>query len=286
MCKFQLGRAGEGEVDLERAAELAREMGDAVLLREVMGSRLRPAGWGPMPASEGVVLCEVLLSSDDANAALRAQALQILALFRAMLGDVEASRSAAAAARSLLDEFDFTLLKGLHGADIGVSELIGRDLDRAELELRRGHDVLVEIGDVGVRSTVDAVLAHVLALQGRPDEALEFADSSRAIAAADDLDSQPRWRAARARALSLRGEHDEALALLDEAVALVEPIDFLELKGLVHDVLGEALVRVGRVDDATRAVERAIAFHEQKGNVVSAARSRSVLDELRSARHS
>ncbi len=53
MCKFQLGRAGEGEVDLERAAELAREMGDAVLLREVMGSRLRPAGWGPMPASEG-----------------------------------------------------------------------------------------------------------------------------------------------------------------------------------------------------------------------------------------
>jgi class 3 adenylate cyclase/tetratricopeptide (TPR) repeat protein len=285
-CKFQLGRAGEGEVDLERAAALAREMGDVVLLREVMGARLRPAGWGPMPATEGVALCEGLLSAHDANAALKAQALQILALFQAMLGDVEASRRAAAEARSLLDEFDFRMHKGLYAGDIGVSELIGRDLERAEAELRRGHDVLVEIGDVGVRSTVDAVLSDVLFLQGRHDEALELADSSRAIAAVDDLDSQPRWRAARARALSARGDHEEALALLGEAVALVEPIDFLELKGYVHDVLAEALARVDRIDEAARAIERAIALHEQKGNVVSAARSRSVLDGLRAGRPS
>jgi class 3 adenylate cyclase/tetratricopeptide (TPR) repeat protein len=285
-CKFQLGRAGEGEVDLERAAGLAREMGDVVLLREVMGARLRPAGWGPMPAPEGVALCEGLLAAHDANAALTAQALQILALFRAMLGDVEASRRAAADARSLLDEFDFRMHKGLYAGDIGISELIGRDLERAELELRRGHDVLVAMGDIGVRSTVDALLAEVLFLQGKHDEALELADSSRAIAAVDDLDSQPRWRVARARVLSARGEHDEALALLGEAAALVEPLDFLELKGYVHDVLAEALARVDRIDDAARAAERAIAFHEQKGNVVSAARSRSVLDDLSAARPS
>ena len=143
-----------------------------------------------------------------------------------------------------------------------------------------------QIGDIGVRSTVDAVLSDVLFLQGQYDEALVFADSSRTIAGADDLDAQPRWRTARARVLSARGEHDEALALLGEAVELVEPIDFLELKGYVHDVLAEALVRVDRIDDAVGAVERAIAFHEQKGNVVSAARSRSVLDGLRAARPS
>ncbi|HYI75699.1 MAG TPA: adenylate/guanylate cyclase domain-containing protein [Gaiellaceae bacterium] len=286
ICKFQLGRAGEGEVDLERAAELARQLDDPQLLREVMGARLRPAGWGPMPAAEGVVLCEGLLAAEETNAALRAQALQILALFQAMLGEVEASRTAAATARTLLEEFDFTFQMGLYGGDIGVSELIGRDLDRAEFELRRAHDVLVEIGDVGVRSTVDAVLADALALQGRPGEALEFADSSRAIASVDDLDAQPRWRAARARALSALGRHDEALALLDEAVALAEPIDFLELKALVHDVHGEVLARVGRVEDAQRAVERAIGFHALKGNVVSAARSRSVLDDLRAGRPS
>ena len=285
-CKFQLGRAGEGEVDLEHAAELARQNGDATLLREAMGARLRPVGWGPTPAAEGIALCETLLSADYVNAALAAQALQIQAVGYAMLADVQASRRAAAAARSLLDEFDFKMHMGLYAGDIGVSELIGRDLDRAELELRRGHAVLVEIGDIGVRSTIDAVLSDVLFLQGKHDEALELADSSRTIAGADDLDSQPRWRTARARVLSARGEHAEALALLDEAVELVEPIDFLELKGYVHDVLGEALVRVGRTDEAAHAVERAIAFHEQKGNVVSAARSRAVLNELRATRPS
>jgi tetratricopeptide (TPR) repeat protein len=284
-CKFQLGRAGEGEVDLERAAELARQMGNDVLLREVMGVRLRPAGWGPMPASDGVALCEGLVAH-DANPALRAQALQILALFQAMRGDVEASRRAAMEAWSLLEEFDFRRHKGLYAGDIGVSELIGRDLERAEFELRRGHDLLVAIGDVGVRSTVDAVLADVLCLQGKHDEALEFAEFSRAIAARDDLDSQPRWRAARARVLSARGEHDEAFALLDEAVELVEPIDFLDLKGFVYDVLAEALANVGRRDTAAHALDRAIGFHEQKGNIVSAARSRAVREDLGAARPS
>ncbi len=280
-CRFQLGRAGEGELDLERAGELAREMGDDALFREVMMARLRPAGWGPLPASDGVALCEGLIARDD-NPALKAHALQILALFRAMLGDVEASRQAATEAWALLDEFDFRRHKGLYAGDIGVSELIGRDLDRAEFELRRGHDVLVAMGDVGVRSTIDAVLADVLFLQGKHDEALELADSSRAISTVDDLDAQPRWRASRARVLSARGEHDEALTLLGEAVDLVEPIDFLELKGFVHDVLGEALARVGRPDDAVRALERAVGYHEAKGNIVSAARTRSVLDDLRS----
>jgi class 3 adenylate cyclase/tetratricopeptide (TPR) repeat protein len=285
-CKFQLGRAGEGEADLERAAELARRTGAEVLLREVMGARLRPAGWGPMRASDGVAFCEELLSADYANAVLRSQVLQILAMFRAMLGDVEASRHAAADAWALIEEFDLVLAKGIYAGDTGVAELIGGDLERAEFVLRRGHDDLVAMGDVGVRSTVDAILADVLFQKGRHDEALELAEQSRAIGGPDDLDSQPRWRAARARVLSFREEHGEALALLDEAVALVEPIDFLELKGYVHDVLAEALVRVDRVAEAIAAIERAIELHEQKGNVVSAARSRSVLAELRPAERS
>jgi tetratricopeptide (TPR) repeat protein len=285
-CKFQLGRAGEGEHDLARAFEIALTTGDSALLRDTMGSRLRPAGWGPMPALHGIALVEELLSADYANAALRAQALQILALFQAMRGEFELSRRAAADAWNLIEEIDLRLLRGLYAGDVGSAELIARDLDRAEFVLRRGHDALVEMGDVGVRSTVDGVLSDVLFLQGRYDEALELADESGAIAAVDDLDSQPRSRAARARVLATRGELDEALDLLHEAVELVEPIDFTELKGYVHEVLGEVLVRAGRTEDATVAVEQAIAFYEQKGNVVSAERSRAVLNDLRAARPS
>ena len=102
----------------------------------------------------------------------------------------------------------------------------------------------------------------------------------------DDLDGQPRWRATTARVLSFRGAHDEAIEVVGEAVALVEPIDFLDLKGHVHDVLAEVLEHAGRREEAVAAVERAIAFYEQKENVVSAGRSRAVLDDLRAARRS
>ena len=97
-----------------------------------------------MPAPDGVALCEELLvgrlrerraqgagTPDPSRCATRCS------------GTSRPSRRAAAAARSLLDEFDFTMHMGLYAGDIGVSELIGRDLDRAEFELRRGHEVLV-----------------------------------------------------------------------------------------------------------------------------------------------
>ena len=284
--RFQLGRAGEGERDFERAFEIALRTGDRGLMRDAMAARLRPAGWGPTPAREAVSLCNELLAADYANASLEAAALEILALSQAMLGDIEASRRAAADASRLLDEYDLALAKGLYACDVGLAEMLTGDLPRAEQVLRRGHDHLVAMGDTGVRSTVDAILANVLHLQGNDDEALEVADTSRAIAGPDDLDSQPRWRAARARVLSARGEHEEALALLDEAVALVEPIDFLEVKGFVHDALAEALARLDRIEDAVHAMEQAVAIHEQKGNVVSAARSRVILADLRASRPS
>jgi tetratricopeptide (TPR) repeat protein len=203
-----------------------------------------------------------------------------------MLGDTEASRRAADEAWRILEEFDLALSKGLYACDVGLAEMLGGDLDRAEYVLRRGHDHLVGIGDTGVRSTVDGILGNVLFLLGRDDEALELAEESRSIASRDDLDSQPRWRVVRARVLGKTGQFDEALALLDEAVAIVEPLDFLEVKGFVHDVLAELLLQVGRAEEARAAVERAIGFHELKGNVVSAGRSRTALAELRASQPS
>jgi class 3 adenylate cyclase/tetratricopeptide (TPR) repeat protein len=285
-CKFMLGRAGEGEVDLERAAEIALGLDDRSLLLDTMGARLRPAGWGPMHASDGVRFCEELLSAEYANAALKEQTLQILALFLGMLGDVEASRRAAADAWALIEEFDLLLARGIYAGDVGSAELLAGDLERAEDVLRRGHDALVVMGDVGVRCTVDSLLSDLLFLTDRYDEALELAAESRAIGSSDDLDAQPRARAVQARVFAARGEHDRALEVVLEAVELVEPIDFLDLKGYVHAVLGEVHERAGRRDEAVAAVERAIVLFEQKGNVVSATRSRAVLDELRATRPS
>jgi class 3 adenylate cyclase/tetratricopeptide (TPR) repeat protein len=283
MARFMLGRAGEGETDLERSAALAHRAGDSVLERAALVARLRPVAWGPTPADVGIALCDLLLSGEATNVANKALALHVRALLLAMRGDVVGVRTSAADARALIEEFGLTLSGGIYSMDVGFALALADDVDQAEHELRRGHDLLTTIGDTGARCTVDAMLADVLQSQGRLDEAMRFAEESRAISAPDDLDAQPRWRAALARVLASQGLHERALQLAREAVALVEPIDLLPLKAVVYDSLGAVHASAGRIDEAAAAVEQAIGLHEQKGNVVSVARSRSVLDELRGA---
>jgi class 3 adenylate cyclase len=84
MCRFMLGRAGEGEIDLERAADRARLVHDQTIEREALASRLRPIAYGPTPAEEGIAFCTMLLEGDLANVADQAHALQVRALFQAM----------------------------------------------------------------------------------------------------------------------------------------------------------------------------------------------------------
>jgi len=286
MCRFMLGRGGEGELDLGRAADLARQAGDLRLEREAMSTRLRPIAWGPTHATDGAEYCSLVIDSQTANVADKAHALQVRGLCEAMQGDIEGSRSSTLRAWGLIEEFGLTGQRSVYAMDVGFAEVIVGDLDRAEHELRKGHDLLADIGDTGARCTVDAMLADVLVRTGRHDDAAEFAMESRAISAADDLDAQPRWRAALARVLSRRGEHVQAEELAREAVELVDPIDLLLLKGTVYDTLAEVLSGAGKAEEALTAVEQAIAVHEQKGNLVDAERSRAVLAELRAPRPS
>ena len=286
MCRFMIGNARAGEADIRRALDIARRAGDQRAERQALVARLRPIAWGPAPAPEGVAFCTSVLESEIANVADRASALGVLSMFAAMQGDVDGARRSIADARSIIDEFGLILLGGIHAADAGYAHLVSGDLDDAESVLRRGYGLLTEIGDTGVRTTVGGILSEVLFEQGRVDEAARLAEESRAIAAADDLDAQPRWRATMARVLAARGELASAEAFAREAVAMLEPTDFLPLKGSAFDALGEVLALSGRIDEAVAAVETAVELHAQKGNVVSAARSRAVVDELRAARPS
>ena len=54
---------GEGEVDLRRAAEIARRAGNAQLERAALTASLRPMAWGPTPAGAGVEYCTALVET-------------------------------------------------------------------------------------------------------------------------------------------------------------------------------------------------------------------------------
>ena len=286
LCRFMLGRAGEGEADLREAAELARRGGDAAAERDALSSRLRPVAWGPTPAGDGIAFCDLVLEHEGANIAHKAHALQVRALLAAMQGDFELSRDSASQAWAIIEEFGLNLQHGIYAIDVGVAVLLEGEDTVAERTLRAANETLAGVGETGARATLVALLADLVAKNGSVDEAARFAEESRAIASTDDLDAQGRWRPALARVLSRRGDHSAAERLVREADALLEPTDFIVLHAHVCDVLGEVLERAGRVDEACDAVDRAIGLHEQKGNVVSAGRSRSVLGDLRAARPS
>src|SRR5438477_10438597 len=92
-----------------------------------------------------------------------------------------------------------------------------------------------------------------------------------------DMPTQGRWRIAAAMWAADEGRRVEAEQLIGEAIALVEPTDFLELRGRVFAAHAHIEARAGRVAGWHSALDRALAEHERKGNLVDAKRIRELM---------
>ena len=251
---------------LARALEHARRggSGEAATLVALLAQALY---YGPTPVDEALERCEAFLAEAAGDRALVAALQSTLAGLHAMRGEFDEARDLYAHAVATYAEMghEFRLAaRTLVGAEI---ETLAGDLPAAERELRRGCEILERMGDRGVRSTLSAYLARVLALQGRYDEADELAQFSADTAGSDDLVTQVVWRSARAVVLAHRGEHDGATALATEATALAADTDFVDLRASALVALAEVL---GANGGAAGAADEAAAMYERKGNVVAA----------------
>jgi Flp pilus assembly protein TadD len=85
---------------------------------------------------------------------------------------------------------------------------------------------------------------------------------------------------AQARIVSRHGDHGAALGLADEAVAYMEPTDYLAWKAEAYEVRGMVLAAAGRTEEARAAFWTALEFFERKGVVPAIARVRERLDAL------
>jgi tetratricopeptide (TPR) repeat protein len=276
--RFILGRAAQGEADLERAAELAHRAGNFAEEQRALNALLRPKLWGPAPAHELLALCDRILVRDDVNVLLRLHALQVRAVAAALLGDFAASRDAARSAGALIDEYDVVLQRGLYSVDVAFALELSGDLDAAEAELRRGRGFLTALGETGVLATVAGELATVLAQLDRLDEAEALAAESETLAGPDDFDAQSRWRTGLARVRLRRGDAEGAELAARDAVEVVAETDFILLEAGAQHVLGEALVAGARSTEAASAFERAIHLYERKGNLVRLREAQALLE--------
>jgi hypothetical protein len=124
-------------------------------------------------------------------------------------------------------------------------------------------------------------LARAVCEQDRFAECLAILDESERHPSPPDFEIVVNRPTTRALALARLGQLEEAEQLARDAMGHAAGTEFLNWHAEALLVLAEVLQRTGRPTEAAAALEDAVGLYERKGNIVSVARARSLLDELR-----
>ena len=258
-----------------QAAEHAHSVGDhrteAEALRLFGGALV----YGPTPAPEGIAALEAILSRGVINQMVEAAVIAPLAALKAMCGDFEAGRELAERARTIYRELGLRYQLARLGFMTGIIESLAGDPETAEQELLTGMEALRAMGEKARMSGMAFQRAQILLDLDRLDEAEEMLDLMETV--------DPDWWTDDPSAKNLRGVlmarqgHPEGVTLAAEA-AKNTPRKGLRARAVEN--AGVAALRAGRREQAEALLREALLLHEEKGNVVSAARVRGLLEEL------
>jgi tetratricopeptide (TPR) repeat protein len=278
-ARWDLGSPSDGELAWGRAAQHAEAAGDRQELAESLSWLALSAAFGPAPVPKAIQLCDQSIDRSGGDPKVRAHAYDARCLLEAMRGWFDKARQTAAEARRLYEDLGLKVMGANLVQNSGFVEMLAGDPVAAEREYRWGYERLAEMGEKSFLSTVAVDLADALYVQGRLDEAERFTNVSEDAAAPDDVVSQSKLRSVRAKVLAQRGQLEDAVELAREAVRLGS--NDLNDGARLRLNLGEVLSQAGCREEAIKVVEEAITLFEDKGNIVSAARARNVLEELR-----
>jgi tetratricopeptide (TPR) repeat protein len=229
--------------------------------------------YGPVPAPEAI---DRIQAEASAFETLGGGVLFIGPLI-AMQGRFEEARAMVAKARA--DLLERGLMRAVGASSLGFAhvEMSAGAFDAAERDLASGVSILRGMGETGVLSTLSAMRASALYRLGRREEMEAAISLAREKGAPNDIATQVEWRCAAAMAAADDGRMDQAAELINEALEKVEPTDFLGLRAEAFQALAHVEARAGRVEGWRSALERALAEHERKGNLVDGKRIRDLM---------
>jgi class 3 adenylate cyclase/tetratricopeptide (TPR) repeat protein len=251
------GHLGESEKACERALEHAVRADDRREESRSADQLCTALLYGPAEASAALARCEAMLMRAGGNPLFEANVLASVAGLHGMLGEFDEARTAAKRAETIYVELGLRLaLAGLTQI-AGPIELLAGDAQAAEKVIRRGYDILHEIGTAG---DSDALLAETLYVQGRHVEAGVLVD--QALARMHDSDVAPRVLLLGLRAKLGGRSIDDARA----AIELATTTDALNLQAEAYANLAATLGQLDRAADATAATATAIRLYSRKGN--------------------
>ena len=270
-------RFGEAAEAAERVIEHARAAGNRRYETRGASGYAQSVLLGPTPVKQAIERCEQLLEEVESDRTATAFIRTALAQLVAMDNRIDEGRRIYDEAVQQLRELGSAVLAASSSIDSAQIELLAGDLTAAERLLRADHDALTQMGERSLLPSVDGRLARVLYLLDRFDEAEEIARSAQAMSMEDDVDAEATWRSVLAMVVARKGDTDEALRLALEAVELRRRSDAVTYLADTLSDFSEVLRFTGR-DDEVRAVRNeALRLYESKGDVVSAARLRTLL---------
>ena len=242
--------------DLRRQIEAWNEVGGAML-------------FGRTPVTEVLAFLdeELAWAQERGLAAVEADALLGGPYLYSRLGRFDEARDRLERSKSICRDLGIAYgLAEAHTAGAQMEMLAG-DTDAAERELRNAIRIAADMGASRYVALYRRLLADVLLAQGRTDEAAAELEQARPVYA-----HAAAWQASQARVLARRGDTEAAVALAREAAASMVDSDDLTAHAETLERLAEVLRAHGDEAGAAAALAEAIALHEQKGNVLPAAR--------------
>jgi tetratricopeptide (TPR) repeat protein len=271
-------RYSAAEVAARRTMEQARLAEDHLMETRFLTSLGMCALYGPMPVKQAIERCHELLEQAANDRKAEAVLMCVLARLEAMEGRFENARELYKRSRAQLEEFGWNLYAALTSLDSGPVEMLAGDAAAAEEELRKDYKALEQMGERNYIATTAGFLAEALYAQGQYDEATTVAHASSEISAADDVASQFHWRAVTAKLLARAGRFDEAEAMAHEALTIIRRSEEVDSQANALMDLGEVLRLAGKEADARGAIQEAVELFERKGNLVLAAKARTLLE--------
>jgi tetratricopeptide (TPR) repeat protein len=271
--EWDLGQAGKQLDALEHALDHAERARASFETAEAFHSVTAAIVRGPIPVPDGIARAEAILREFPDNRGAEAYMSHALAHLWARLGEFDEARVAVDRYRGFMLDTG-QLMAYWRSAELRFDvEMLAGDVQAAADVAEEAHAKLSERGDRW--PYLNAFLAQARIALGKYTEASEAAEvaasSANAIERALGLGALARIRAK-------EGDTAAAQELIDEAGAIVERTDFLFDRGTVQLDRAEVMDLLGRSEEARAARERALAMFEEKGDLVSAARTRLLLE--------
>jgi len=281
--RLRVGRHGAA-AEFERSAEAAdlvvrhaREAGNRRYETRGASGYAQAALFGPTPVPEAIARCNELLADVESDRRTSAFIRGVLAELTAMDNRIAEGRELLEESTRQLAELGSHVLASSSSSESARIEILAGDLVAAEALLWRDHHALTAMGERYLLPSVDGLLARVLYVQDRFDEAERLALGVRDMAIEDDLDAQAIWRSVHGMILARRGDPDEGIRLSLEAIGMRRRSDAIVFLADALNDFSEVLRFTGREHEVRAVRNEALRLYERKGDIVSAGRVRSLL---------